>query len=1281
MDDQHLTRLFEQALERTGAARSDFLASLDAEQRQQVEQLLRADESVEDRGLFQPVVRSDRAERPVRAAAESTFTPGADVAESRTIPAQVGRYKILEQIGEGGMGSVFMAEQSEPLKRRVALKVIKAGMDSEQVIARFEAERQVMAMMDHAHIAKVFDAGVTDNGLPYFVMELVHGVAITKYCDEAQLTPKDRLLLFIRVCRAIQHAHQKGIIHRDIKPSNILVTQTDGKPSPKVIDFGLAKALQPESLTEKTLLTNFGQVLGTLEYMSPEQAELNSQDIDTRSDVYSLGVLLYELLTGCTPIGRERLRTEGFQQIMQLIREEEPQRPSQKLSDSGDAIINISKQRATQPSRLSAVVSGDLDWIALKALEKNRQRRYDGAAALADEIERYLSDEPIEARPPSVAYRLTKTYRRHRLAFGSAILALILLLAGLAGTATMWLRARAAELDATAKTDEARTAENAAVAEAAKTKIAMDTVAVERDRADTAYQSAIATMARSRFQTAALQADRPSLALQALIDVPEQHRGVEWYLLRNSLGHTGVTLFGHRGNVGALSFSPDGTQLVSSGGDHTIRMWDTDSGQLLRSLQCPKPWGGAGVTYSSDGTQLLSTGSHLTVRLWDAKTGSILNEFPAHQISVASLSFSPDGSRILTGGNDSGVKVWDALTGKELLNVRGEVPRHSLSNVITSFSPDGSLIATRGRFTKLFEASSGREVATITGAPGSNSLKFTPNGSHIAWCERNELQLYSVLDDRKHSFASVPNGRQLEFSPDSRTLAVPDQFGRTELQNWRTGVRLGRMARIDGGFSMAFSPDARRIAIGHGSCIELVSLPLGRDRQLFDNRGEATCIAISPDGNRLAWGGQDGVVRVGSTADRKVEQELAHGGEISLTEFSPDGSMLAVVSKATIDLWDSTTFERSHTIKGHRALVTGLAFSLDGHRLVTTSRDKTARVWDTRTGEQLAIHRSNSLLYGASFSPDGLRVGSLSGGVTLWNSKTGEVVRKFGRWHGDCICFSHSGERVVASQISDHGLSVWSTSGELLTNMTGHRAKVCSVMFSRDDERIISAAEDGTLRVWDANTGDELLSLDSSSGAIVGIAVPRDERFIALASRSGSIELRHATAVEDVRRFIAHASRCTGVSLSRDGKILYSKSRTDRLVWDVQSGALMDDQSGWKNTGITRTPDGLWEAVPSGKNVLLVKVELWNNSATQARRAAKPDPAWHDVQATAAEVDEDWFAATFHRAWQLKHGPESRSAYEKLGAAHRKLKASENSLAPPIAREALTIPEPPAPKR
>jgi serine/threonine protein kinase len=402
----------------------------------------------------------------------------------------IGRYKILEEIGQGGFGLVYLAEQREPVRRNVALKIIKLGMDTRQVIARFEAERQALAMMDHPHIAKVLDAGTTERGSPYFVMELVHGEPITHYCDKHNVVTRERLALFMQVCNAIQHAHQKGVIHRDIKPSNILVTLQDGKPIPKVIDFGLAKALHTR-LTEETVFTQRGQLVGTPEYMSPEQAEMSGLDVDTRSDIYSLGAVLYELLTGALPYDPESLRAKGLSEIHRIIREVDPVKPSTRLSSLGDKTDEIARSRAAEIASLQRQVRGDLDWIVLKAMAKDRTRRYETANGLGLDIQRHLDDEPVLARRPSTRYRLSKFVRRNRVGVVSGAAIAV----GLVLSTVIAVMGLVSALDAA---NEARRERDAA-------RAARVAEAQQRERAEVAEQDAKQEASRARAVSEFLQ--------------------------------------------------------------------------------------------------------------------------------------------------------------------------------------------------------------------------------------------------------------------------------------------------------------------------------------------------------------------------------------------------------------------------------------------------------------------------------------------------------------------------------------------------------------------------------------------------------------------------------------------------------------------------------------------------------------------------------------------------------------------------------------------------------
>src|ERR1017187_3450498 len=455
---QRIESLLDAALELPDAARTPFLdceCADDAALRARVERLLSAH--------GQSKVFFDDCQ-PALALAESGDAVAEAVSADEELGRHIGPYKLLQKIGEGGCGVVYMAEQETPVRRRVALKIIKLGMDTKSVIARFEAERQALAMMDHPNIARVFDAGATEAGRPYFVMELVRGIRINEYCDQNNLSTQARLEVFLLVCQAVQHAHQKGIIHRDLKPSNILVADHDGVPVPKVIDFGIAKATSDQRLTDKTLFTALEQFIGTPAYMSPEQASLSGIDIDTRTDIYSLGVLLYELLTGKPPFDPQELMAAGLDEMRRTIREKDPARPSTRLSTMGAAdLTTVAKHRQAEGAKLTSLISGDLDWIVMKALEKDRTRRHETANGLAADIRRHLNSEPVVACPPSNLYRLQKMVRRNKLtvtAAGAVVASLVLGLGFSFWQAIRATKSERSERDARIAAEQARTRES-----------------------------------------------------------------------------------------------------------------------------------------------------------------------------------------------------------------------------------------------------------------------------------------------------------------------------------------------------------------------------------------------------------------------------------------------------------------------------------------------------------------------------------------------------------------------------------------------------------------------------------------------------------------------------------------------------------------------------------------------------------------------------------------------------------------------------------------------------
>jgi len=551
-------------------------------------------------------------------------------------PAQMlGRYKLLEKIGEGGFGEVWMAEQREPVKRRVALKIIKLGMDSRQIVARFEAERQALAMMDHANIAKIFDAGVTDTGRPYFVMELVRGIKITEYCDQNELPTRERLRLFTLVCQAIQHAHQKGIIHRDIKPSNILVTLHDGLPVPKVIDFGIAKATQQE-LTDKTVFTQFQQFIGTPAYISPEQAEMSGLDIDTRADIYSLGVLLYELLVGRTPLEAAEMMQGGLDALRRIIREKEPLRPSTRLNTLlGEDRTTAGKRRQTDVGKLVHELQGDLDWIVMKCLEKDRTRRYDTANGLASDIQRHLNDEVVLARPPSTAYKVQKAFRRNKLIFAAATVVSLALLIGGGISAVLAVRATRAERAKQASLSSEQRARQAAT-------VAKGEAEVERDRARRNLYAADINLAYQAWQQSDLGKARRLLARTRPAAGQEDLRGWEWrYLWGLTRGDDlGEVVARFDGGVSHLTFVGDERHVAVG----LLGLAAEEDGGFLFDFEGNRLTNRRGLTRG-----ILSPSAYLPAKKWLATTVKSLWPTPPSAVAVLNAETLEEIIQLPTG--------------------------------------------------------------------------------------------------------------------------------------------------------------------------------------------------------------------------------------------------------------------------------------------------------------------------------------------------------------------------------------------------------------------------------------------------------------------------------------------------------------------------------------------------------------------------------------------------------------------------------------------------------
>ncbi len=1054
--------------------------------------------------------------------------PGADLPRTLVAPIteqpgdRIGRYKLLQIIGEGGCGVVYMAEQEEPVRRRVALKVIKLGMDTKSVIARFEAERQALAMMDHPNIAKVLDGGATDAGRPYFVMELVRGVKITEYCDEAKHSTRDRLDLFIKVCQAIQHAHQKGIIHRDIKPSNILVTINDGIAVPNVIDFGIAKATEAR-LTDKTFFTQFEAFIGTPAYVSPEQAVMTSQDIDTRSDIYSLGVLLYELLAGNTPFDAKELVASGIEAMRKTIREKEPVRPSTRLATlQREELTATAKRRSAESSKLLHQLKGDLDWIVMKCLEKDRARRYETANGLARDIQRHLNNEPVAARPPSAAYRLQKALHRNKLVFAAGAAVAVALVTGI-GVST-WQAAVATLAKNQAIRAELERASEAQIAERERNKAlaAKKMAEEERVRADEQRQQAensdresrhLLYVANMNLAQQAWEQNNLERVRQLLKDTAiYPARGFEWYYWQRETHLELKTLRGHRAPIRSVAFSPDGQRIITGSEDLTAKVWDAGSGKELFSFNGDS-YEVRSVAFSPDGQRIV-TGGRDNTKVRDASSGKEVLILKGDSGGIWSVAFSPDGQRIVTGSWDQAAKVWDAISGRELLTLKG----HSGPIWSVAFSPDSQRIVTGSNdaTAKVWDATSGQTLVTLIGHTDSiSSAGFSRDGQWIVTGSGKP-----VIND----------------------------------------IGMDHTAKVWD----AASGKVHLTLSGHG--------------------GQINSATFSPDGQWIITGSDDQTARVWNAADGKEWFTLkGHSDAINSVAYSRDGQLIVTGSSdGTAKVWDVVTGNGPLTLKGHSDLINSVAFSPDGQRIVTGSRDHTAKVWEAAGGKEvLTLKGHTDWIVPVAFSPDGSLVVTGSGDRTarVWEVDSGKELRSL-NGHGEQIlgvAFSPDGQRIVTGS-EDKTAKVWdAATGKELFTLEGHREKVWSVAISPNDQRIVTGSSDGTAKLWDAATGKELLTLKGHSIGIWSVAFSPDSSCVVTGSGDRTAKIWEVASGEELRTLKGHGDQILSVAFSSDGQRIVTGSwdRTAK-VWDAATGQQLLILKGHSAQvrGVAFSPDG-----------------------------------------------------------------------------------------------------------
>ena len=1083
------------------------------------------------------------------ALAESGADANAETDEYMTRPGAagasgfIGPYRILETLGEGGMGVVYLADQAAPLQRRVALKLIKLGMDTREVVARFEAERQALALMDHPNIASVFDAGTTEDGRPYFVMEYVPGVSITTYCDAHRLSTTERLELFTEVCGAIQHAHQKGVIHRDLKPSNVIVMVQDGRPVPKVIDFGVAKATR-QRLTEKTLFTQHGLLIGTPEYMSPEQAEMSAIDVDATTDIYSLGMLLYELLVGELPFESTRLRQAGYAEIQRIIREEEPARPSAKLTSLGAKAGDVASRHHTSVRMLARELKGDLDWITLHALEKDRTRRYASASELAADIARHLADEPVMARPPSMAYRLEKLARRRRGAVAAAGLIAAVTIAGFVTSTALYLRSEAARQE------------------------------TDRQRLDAQRRAYVANMT---LAAVSLDAVDPAAARRYLNLTDPELRGWEWrhLHLRADPGLATLHAYGPFANFPGLtssfSFSEDGRQMFWNT-EGTVHVWDTSS---YRQTAVYGGFGGSMLALAPGARYVVMravTETDYALRLIDPISGGAVATLTGLDSEAACATFSRDGTRV-AAGSESAIRIWDTSTGRLIATLAGGDPVCQVR-----FSPDGRRLASATRdAVTIWDLASGRGSRIVQ--EGAWAVAFSPDGTRLASADVGTIRIWELSASRSPLVLEGHSGRiwALAFSPDGTRLASASEDRSVRLWDVQSHVATAILpASISQGMSsLAFDPTGQRLfAAEHAinaANIKVWDVVSPEGFSILAATEKVIVGAFSPEADLLAVSNEGGSVSVWNVGARQVQATLRDAaGKISWPVFDPRGGRLGGAIGTTARIWDLATGRPLVTMAGHTQDLSSVAFSPAGTEVITTSPDKTARVWDAVSGRALAKLEVAEQVNAAVFTADGAFaiVGSGDPGlgqapgshrqtVHRWDWRADKVTASIDGRDGGAVmsvAISPDGRRIVLSGSSQLMAHVWDDRLETRICVTTHQSDpIDQVFFTADSRRVVGTLWDGTVRVWDAETGDSLLVLRHGNRRAVGLAVSPDSSRIAT-SDARRIYLWESRSQQELKASALVESLFKELALAGDVVAHLERDRT--LAPDVREVAL-----------------------------------------------------------------------------------------------------------------------------
>jgi serine/threonine protein kinase/WD40 repeat protein len=1148
-DSQREAALFQAAAQLTSNARTAFLDNAchgDSALRARLEALLAAHEQTEG-ALAEPAV-----------AAKGTMKIEPAGLPDETVGQRIGRYKILEKVGEGGCGVVYVAEQTEPVRRRVALKVIKLGMDTKQVVARFEAERQALAMMDHPNIAKVLDAGTTETGRPYFVMELVRGIKITEYCDQEKVPTRERLELFIHICHAIQHAHQKGIIHRDIKPSNILVTLHDGVPVPKVIDFGIAKATTDQRLTDKTVYTQLQQFIGTPAYMSPEQAEMSGLDVDTRSDIYSLGVLLYELLTGKTPFDANELMAQGIDEMRKTIREKDPVRPSTKLATlQGEELTTTVKRRSVDRSKLLHQLKGDLDWIVMKCLEKDRKRRYETANGLAMDLKRHLNNETVVARPPSKLYEFQRTVRRHKMGFAATAAVIVVLAVGV--LASTWQAVRAIRAKQEAVAAQASEKVQREMAEANEKKA----VAAQAEQARLRAQAEAETLAARRSSYNAdmkqvqellrvnnLEEAQTLLNRQKPSPGQTDMRGWEWrYLWSQTRPDDHEVFFAGISNrpIRSLCFSWDG-RLLARRLASAERLTVTDLASRRTVFQPPNAFLPAFAHHDARMAYIFHHGSSNdlivvvdTATLQPNLAPQKQSRFETSAKTNRSLAFTPDDRQLLavsirsteipTNEPPYELTAWDVDTGQKIWH-RAVDLKDSAYRPAQAISPDGTAVAVQlsdGRV-QVLETKDGAERFTTTNIIQNDlAVVFSPDSSTLLTAAgSSSIQLWDARNGQPgetlEGHSSFVN--DLLFTPDGKRLISTSGDETIRIWDWSSRKTIGIVHCSLGIMGLALAPDGVTLASRNdgGSIFfwDLSKPPRHLGYQTLTHN--LTPAVFTRDSKYILGDDESNGVALWDTHTLKETRRL-WGATTNWSFFSRDARWILLEGGRgqPSQVWDVNSGLEVTNFPSPTNRVAYPHFTQNGQFLVFAYRPETnvvLEVWNTATWQRQSLSLDLKNLSGPRV-PTALPNSYLIADGKQFHlfdlSRLNEAPKSFPQPSGVWVFDVSSDGRLAVGAGRGGMVRIWDmTTLKLVDSFRGFLLDATSVAFSPDGQRFAvgSTGVEG-VKLWDTQTRQELLTL-SGEGALETLWFSPDGRYLMAINHDQKVHLWSAPTLAEI---------------------------------------------------------------------------------------------------------------------------------------------------------------------